>query len=160
MGYMRNFGHKSTMDFECVGINGKNSEFHAAMGMANLEYIDSILYYRKEQFILYKELLASPRLNQPEINSDSQFNYAYFPLIFETEEELLRAMDTLSLNWVGSRRYFYPSLNKVSYVNGNQCEICEDISRRVLCLPLYHDLSHEEIRFICKILIKSQSNAR
>lgn len=150
---MRNFGHVTPTEFHEVGINGKNSEVHAAMGLCNLKYIDAILAKRRELSEIYRERLTGLPLSFQTINSNCEYNYSYFPVIFENEEVLLSAIAALNLNSINPRRYFYPSLSEVGYVaQGESTPISNDISRRVLCLPLYHTLSHEEIDLVCRVI--------
>ncbi len=159
MAYMRNFGHNGPDDFEGVGINGKNSEFHAAMGLANLPHIESIIGSRREQSMHYQQMLKGLRVTCLQVNPDAGFNYAYFPIVFKSEQELLKSYDALAANLVYARRYFYPSLNLLRYLEKKQATpVSEDVSKRILCLPLFHDLSAEEIDFICRILLRTQNN--
>lgn len=159
MAYQRNFGHNGPEDFAEVGINGKNSEFHAAMGLCNLKYIESIKQTRKMQSQRYSETLISSSINYIEINSLCSFNYAYYPIILESEQLLLKVITELEVNGVIPRRYFYPSLNTVDiFKTGGTLEVSENVSKRVLCLPLYHDLSLEEIDYISRIILRSISN--
>jgi dTDP-4-amino-4,6-dideoxygalactose transaminase len=158
MALLRNFGFSGPEDFEGVGINGKNSEFHAAMGLANFPYIESILRSRKEQSDRYDERLKSLNVRKIKLNDKAEYNYSYYPIIFENEGMLLKSLDKLEGNNISTRRYFYPSLTKLSYVERQSTPICDEISKRVLCLPLYFDLSGEEIDFICRILLRVQNN--
>jgi dTDP-4-amino-4,6-dideoxygalactose transaminase len=70
----------------------------------------------------------------------------------------LKAVATLNAHWIYPRRYFYPSLSKLPYVTLQDCPVCESISCRILCLPMYHDLTDEEIVFITRLLMRSQNN--
>lgn len=158
MAYLRNFGHDGPESFAMVGINGKNSEFHAAAGLANLKYISSILHNRKETSAYYDTKLKGLKVAKPLINADADFNCAYYPILFNSEEELLKAMDSLSKNWVYSRRYFYPSLSAINYVEPQETPISNDVAKRVLCLPLYYDLKKEEVDLIARILLREQNN--
>lgn len=151
MSYMRNFGHDGPGKFNGVGINGKNSELHAAMGILNLKYISEILERRKSQFLLYKEKLKETEVQFQSIENQSSINYSYFPVVFKNEETLLRITDRLEKKSIYSRRYFFPSLNKLNYLKGT-VPISEDISSRILCLPLYHDLKESEINTIISIV--------
>ena len=157
MAYMRNFGYNGPEDFAEVGINGKNSEFHAAMGIINLDWADKILASRKSQSERYDLKLAGLKVDKLKFKQ-SEFNYSYYPIIFREEKDLLKALTTLNGEWVYPRRYFYPSLNTVRYVNATPAPISEDISKKILCLPLYYDLSNEEIDFVCRLLLRSQNN--
>jgi dTDP-4-amino-4,6-dideoxygalactose transaminase len=155
---LRNFGHTSPVTFEGVGINAKNSEMHAAMGLCVLKYIDEILQNRKKQWLHYREKLKGLRVNFLKLNSDAEFNYAYFPIVFKSEELLEKSISALNNQYVFPRRYFYPSLSTLDYVNQIKCPVAESISPRVLCLPLYHDLTIEEQDMICRILLRVQNN--
>jgi dTDP-4-amino-4,6-dideoxygalactose transaminase len=79
-----------------------------------------------------------------------EYNYAYFPIFFQDEKVLLTVREKLSLQNVNTRRYFYPSLNKLPYINSiNNCPVSEDIAKRVLSLPFYPQLTFEEVDWIC-----------
>ncbi|MEO5564069.1 MAG: DegT/DnrJ/EryC1/StrS family aminotransferase [Chitinophagaceae bacterium] len=158
MAYMRNFGHNGPEDFAELGINGKNSEFHAAMGLVNLKYIDSIIEKRKIQHARYNHARQYMKVRTIKLNPEGCFNYSYYPVIFENEASLLKAMEMLEANWISSRRYFFPTLNSLKYVTTAGTPVCDDLSRRVLCLPLYHNLSVEEIYLICRLILRTQNN--
>jgi dTDP-4-amino-4,6-dideoxygalactose transaminase len=147
----RQFGHDGD-DYYTIGINGKNSEFHAAMGLCNLKYIDGILEKQKEKWLLYYSKLKNTGLQLLEIESNIKHNYAYFPVVFSSEAELLKIKEALNLNQIFPRRYFYPALNTLNYVNYQPCPIAESIAKKVLCLPIYYDLSDFEIDFITTLL--------
>jgi dTDP-4-amino-4,6-dideoxygalactose transaminase len=158
MAYMRNFGHNGPDDFAEVGINGKNSEFHAAMGLINLKYIDSILETRKKQYEKYNEWMKFLSLRNIKPEPDSNFNFSYYPVIFESEIGLLKAVEILNGHRIFPRRYFYPSLNNLKYVTKCLTPVCDEISAKVLCLPIYHSISIEEIDFVCRLLLRAQNN--
>lgn len=159
MSYLRNFGHNGPEDFAEVGINGKNSEFHAAMGLCNLNYIEDIKHSRKLQSERYSKKLINSSIKFIKINPLCSFNYAYYPIILESEQLLLKVIAALEANWVKPRRYFYPSLNTIPiYKTANSLEVSESIAKRVLCLPLYHTLSLEEIDFISRIILRAINN--
>lgn len=152
MSKMRNFGHAGYDVFEGVGINGKNSEFHAAMGLCNMEYIDSILRKRKSQCILYDELLIDIPVKRISIQKDSKWNYSYYPVIFESEVVALAVKDALEINSIYPRRYFYPSLDTLTYVKSEEVNNARAVSKRILCLPLYYNLTDSEIEHVTKII--------
>ena len=158
MAYMRNFGHNGPLDFAEIGINGKNSEFHAAMGLVNLKYVQANAESRKRQHDKYNEWMKYLKLRTIKPTPASEGNYSYFPVIFETEEALLKAMEMLNGHWIYTRRYFYPALNTLRYVSKGETPVCDDISPRVLCLPMYHTLGVEDIDFICRLLLRAQNN--
>lgn len=151
--YIRNFGISGFYEFAELGINGKNSEYHAAMGLVNLNYIEAITKKRKILMEHYDKLLHNTTLKRPKWNVDSDNNGAYCPVLFETEEELLSAEKILKENNVGTRRYFYPSLaSALPYICSKEFPITDNISKKVLCLPLYYDLEINDIDSICSIL--------
>ena len=158
MSLLRNFGHSGYDTFDNAGINGKNSEFHAAMGLVNLKHIDKILASRKAQAQLYDKALATLKVKRPQILKGAEWNYSYYPVVFETEEILLKSVEMLNANWVYPRRYFYPSLSTLDYVEKQGTPVSESISRRVLCLPMYHTLKKEDIDFIARLLLRVQNN--
>ncbi len=152
--YMRNFGHKGQEDFWGVGINAKNSEFHAAMGLCVLPYVEEIIKKRKVLSELYDQLLLDKGLNimRPVVPSGTDYNYAYYPVVFESEAALLSVRDSLNADYIYPRRYFYPSLSTLSYVKKYEVPVSEDISRRVLCLPLFYELEPDQVKRICQIM--------
>lgn len=157
MAQMRNFGHANSTEFGEVGINGKNSEFHAAMGLVNLPYIEEILKKRKLIYSWYQKALNPLRVSTPTLLNAEGHNYAYYPVMFESEAVLLKAMAAMEGNNVFSRRYFYPALSSLHYVSDFNLPVVEDIAKRVLCLPVYHQLSREEVDFIARILLRTQN---
>lgn len=143
---LRNFGHTSPSTFGGLGINAKMNELCAAMGKINLLFIDEILETRKNQWDFYHELIQDTNLKTLNYKSNNiQFNKAYFPIFFKSEAVLIKTLKHLEKRKISLRRYFYPSLNLLEYVNSiDKCDVAEDISKRVLCLPLYHDLKKED----------------
>lgn len=158
MAYMRSFGHDGPEKFYCVGINGKNSEFHAAMGLVNLNYVSSILARRKQQCQNYDRLLSNLKVRKQKISPDTNFNYAYYPVIFESEEQTLKMKSALEKHEIFPRRYFYPSLSKLDYIQSANTSVVEQIASSILCLPLYHELSLVEQELIARILLRIQNN--
>jgi dTDP-4-amino-4,6-dideoxygalactose transaminase len=148
---MRRFGHTGDEHF-MLGINAKASEFQAAMGLCNLKYVDENIQKRKQLVEQYDQLLGD-RFQATNIPDDTKYNYAYYPLILDSEAQLLDVMDRLKQINVFPRRYFYPSLNTLPYVEkGQSCPVSENIALRILCLPLYPGLEAENINKICEVL--------
>ena len=131
-----NFGHNGPTAFHGVGINGKMSELSAAMGLAVLPYFDEIIAARKEIVEFYFSNLSTT-VQTIELRDGTNWNYAYFPVVFETEEHLLNVIQKLNEHDINPRRYFYPSLNTLDFVNGSSCLISESLALRILCLPLF-----------------------
>jgi dTDP-4-amino-4,6-dideoxygalactose transaminase len=159
LAYIRNFGFDGPEAFAELGINGKNSEFHAAMGLVNLDYIGEIHQKREAITERYDEKLKNLKARRPTWSDHSENKYAYYPLIFESEELMLKCMEYLKSHEIYSRRYFYPSLaNTLPYLVPQNFEITDKVAKCVLCLPLYPDLSMEEVDLICRLLLRIQNN--
>jgi dTDP-4-amino-4,6-dideoxygalactose transaminase len=159
LAYMRNFGFNGPEAFAEVGINGKNSEFHSAMGLANLKYISDIHERRMQLTERYHQMLKKIRASIPKWHSEATMNYAYYPIVFESEEMTLRCFESLKRKEIFARRYFYPSLSKVlPYIEQQDMPVTEEIAKRILCLPLYYDLSIEEVDMICRIILRVHNN--
>jgi dTDP-4-amino-4,6-dideoxygalactose transaminase len=154
---IRSFGHVGD-DYFAAGINGKNSEFHAAMGLANLPHFNAIKKNRQEISELYDKHLGLLNLQRPIALESTEYNFSYYPVVFETENILLNIIEALGKENIVPRRYFYPSLNKLPYLQGNfSCPVSESIANRVLCLPLFFELETEKVELICEI-IKANCN--
>ena len=151
--FMKKFGFNKE-DYKEIGINAKSSEFHAAMGLANYPYISEVIQKRKNISELYDSLLRG-LVKRPMVVDNLEYNYAYYPVIFKDEEELLKVFKKLNDNDIFPRRYFYPSLNELPYLEYESCPISESISKRIACLPLYPDLKEKDVKNICKIIKSS-----
>jgi dTDP-4-amino-4,6-dideoxygalactose transaminase len=133
---MRAFGHEGDEHY-CVGINGKNSELHAAMGLCNLSGLEATLGTRKRLHDRYTGLLGNGVLEVPVPQASRfEYNHAYFPVLLPDEDTLLRAREALARINVFPRRYFYPALSRIPYFDGASCPIAESAASRVLCLPM------------------------
>ncbi len=152
--YSHNFGHNGPLAFHGLGINGKMSELQAAMGLAVLPYMETILSERKKVVDYYNHHLDFSKIHSLKIREKTDWNYSYYPVIFESEEQLLKVEKKLNENQIFPRRYFYPSLNTIDYTKGQTMPISESIARRILCLPLYVGLSNEDLNRIVKIINK------
>ncbi|MDF0718777.1 DegT/DnrJ/EryC1/StrS family aminotransferase [Kaistella sp. PBT33-4] len=159
LAYMRNFGFDGPESFAELGLNGKNSEFHAAMGLANLRYIEQISRKRKELTARYDDRLRNLKARRPVWHTASENNHAYYPLVFDSEELMLQTLELLKGHEIFTRRYFYPSLaTSLPYLETQDFVVTDSVSRRVLCLPLYYDLTVEEVDLICRLILRVQNN--
>jgi dTDP-4-amino-4,6-dideoxygalactose transaminase len=145
-----NFGHKGPEEFFGLGINGKLSELSAAMGLAVLPHMGTILERRESVCRAYDRSLDFSRLRKPTLRAGTEWNWSYYPVIFETESALLAAKKKLNDIDIAPRRYFYPSLSKLPYVSSDYLPVTEDVSPRVLCLPLSANLEIEIVEKIAK----------
>lgn len=141
MEWMRRFGHKGQEEYHGVGINAKMSEFHAAMGLCNLNHIDSILGKRKAICEAYDQALYMGNVSGCSAlvyRDEASQNHAYYPVVFGSEGKLLDAVARLESSGIYARRYFYPALDQVSVLScqNTECLIASDVSKAILCLPL------------------------
>jgi dTDP-4-amino-4,6-dideoxygalactose transaminase len=151
--YHHNFGHKSPTEFHGLGINAKMSELQAAVGLSVLPYWDEILASRKRVHEAYLRNLDLSKMRLPERRAGLEWNYSYFPAIFESEAVLLNLCDKLAEKQIIPRRYFYPSLNTLPYLeNKSRMKNSEDIAERILCLPCYHDLTDDQVAMVSGLI--------
>jgi dTDP-4-amino-4,6-dideoxygalactose transaminase len=150
--YSHNFGHDGPLAFHGLGINGKMSELQAAMGLAVLPYMQEILKERSKVVAYYDDNLKTDRLSRIKIRKETDWNSAYYPVLFESENHLLEIEKSLHDIEVFPRRYFYPSLTNLPYVPPSSCEIASSVSSRILCLPLFYGLNENEVKGIASII--------
>jgi hypothetical protein len=154
---LRFFGHDNvTKEIVEDGQNAKMTEVHAALGLANLLHLDTVRANRKHKYKLYQKLLGGRAdLHWQKYKAD-EYNYSYMPLIFDSEEALLKVMEALNEANVFPRRYFYPSLNTMDKVfTYVEMPASEDIAKRIVCMPLFNDLSDKIIEAICELTINT-----
>lgn len=150
--YSHAFGHLGQTDYFGVGINGKISELNAAMGLSMLDHMDYILNQRKIVVDFYNDNLNFNKLEKIKIRESAKWNYSYYPIWFESEIKLLEIQQILNQNNIYPRRYFYPSLNTINYINGKLMPISEKIASSILCLPLYVGLSRSDLNKIVNLI--------
>ena len=150
--YSHNFGHNGPLDFFGLGINGKISELHAAMGLAVFPYMSEILDRRATSVDYYNNNLDFTNLLKLKIRKETSWNYSYYPVIFPSEEALLKTQKIFNEAQIFPRRYFYPSLNTINYIEGKAMPISESLSKRILCLPLYKELAIASMKTIAQIV--------
>ncbi len=147
----RQFGHIGD-DYFSIGINGKSSEFHAAMGLCLLPLMEDFIKNRKASADLYDQLLKDLPLQRPDALEGTTYNYSYYPIIVDTEKRLTSIKTLLQQNDVNTRRYFYPSLNILPQYTGEPCPVSESISLRALALPMFYELKATDIQKICGLI--------
>jgi dTDP-4-amino-4,6-dideoxygalactose transaminase len=155
---MINFGISGPETIDELGINAKMNELQAAMGLCVLDELGENLKARAALWHRYKHELG--RTVELQANLEGlDYNYAYFPVLFESEEKVVRAVATLKESGIMARRYFYPSLESVGCLNAELDKpISRDIASRVLCLPIFDQLCLVDQQRIIK-LIEAESKA-
>ena len=153
---IRFFGHsEDKSDIIEDGLNAKMTEVHAALGLANLKYFKNVLEDRKEKYRFYQNQLCSIKNISFQSQNIGESNCSYFPIIFESEKELLEVVEKLNSLNIFPRRYFYPSVNTFSKIlSYKSCPISEEISKKIICLPLFKNLKNEDINLICNQIIE------
>ena len=152
-----NFGYEAGEVVD-EGINAKMSEFHAAMGLCMLDEIDTVLQKREEVYHRYYKALKD-HFEMPAWKEGATRNYAYFPVLFPSEDALLKTQQRLNEAGIFPRRYFYPSLDALGYGQpGGENPVSRDRASRVLCLPIYPALPPEEQEKIISIMISAQGS--
>ena len=152
MYYSHNFGHNGPLTFHGLGINGKTSELQAAMGLAVLPHMNKIIESRKSVVDFYNLNLNFGLVKTIRIRENTTWNYSYYPVLLQTESQLLEVQKALNDAAIFPRRYFYPSLNTIDFAKGTTMPISEDVASRILCLPLYAGLTKDELQKITSII--------
>jgi dTDP-4-amino-4,6-dideoxygalactose transaminase len=162
--FLKNFGFAGETEVVMPGINGKMDEIRAAYGLLNLKYVDGAIEKRRCIAAQYRAALCDiPGISFMEDMPDVRHNYSYFP-IFVDENEYSMSRDALyeklkSHNILG-RRYFYPLISTFSPYRGLLSAVPENLpvaaklADRVICLPMYHELSGEDVGRIVYLLKK------
>ncbi|MCR4661442.1 MAG: DegT/DnrJ/EryC1/StrS family aminotransferase [Clostridia bacterium] len=158
---LKNFGIHGPEDVNYIGGNAKMNEFQASMGLCNLRHLDREILKRKRVVEEYKKRLGGVKGIKLLDYSDSiQPNYAYFPVIFDGFKDRDSIFSELKKNNIIARKYFYPLTNSVKcykkFENANpeKTPVAKYVSERVLTLPLYADLTIDEVNMICDIILK------
>ena len=161
MNDLKNFGIHGPESVQYIGGNAKMNEFQAAMGICNLRHVDEWIDERKNVFEHYDSRLkdvSGIRLCKRQENVVS--NYAYYPVIFDGDRyDRDLVFEKLKENGIIARKYFYPLTNDFECYKNNACfdssrtPVAKDIASKVLTLPMYPDLSLEDVDKICNIIL-------
>lgn len=158
---LKNFGHVGETNVVATGINGKMSEFNAALGLLQLKYIDKAIQKRKEIDNAYRKGLAGIKgVHCVGDSGELIANYAYFPILIGSEYPLDRdgLYEKMKENGVHPRRYFYPLISEFPMYRGlpssyrDNLPVANQVASQVLSLPIYPDLSLEKVDEICRFI--------
>lgn len=150
-----NFGIVGPEEIDSLGINAKMNEFQAAMGLCVLDELENNLSSRSAVWNTYAEALGT-QFQLQKIHPGVQYNYAYFPVVFDTAEQATQVLSALKENNIIARRYFYPSLDTVDYFHIEQHQpLSKDIAGRILCLPIYCNLDIKTQNKIISLIKKA-----
>ena len=165
---LKNFGFVDEITVVEAGINGKMSEFNAAVGLAQMRHLPKIMAARRAIDNLYRDRLdCVPGISCLQIVGQAVRNYAYFPIFVSDEFPLTRDQlyETLQSEGIYGRRYFFPLIPEFeTYASGMpnlsaSLPVARDVSRRVICLPMYAELEHEEVDRVCDVIVKAASSS-
>lgn len=152
--YLINFGIENEVSIPELGTNAKMNEFEAAMGLCMLDEIEMVMRNRKIIYDRYNVSLSGI-VQMPEKNSKATENYSYFPIILKSPSERESVQEALNQNDIFPRRYFYPSLDTLHYIEPKQfMPNSREISERILCLPIYPELSEMDQNRIIEIIMR------
>lgn len=147
-----NFGIEGPERIVALGINAKMNEFNAAMGLCVLDEIELNLAQRSQIWHNYADNLGE-LISFQQRNNNINNNYAYVPVVFDTEQKMLQVKDALMVAGIMARRYFYPSLDSLEFLNDKSpCHVSRNISARILCLPIFSALNSECLDLIIKTI--------
>ena len=154
--YHHNFGHKGKEAFQGLGINAKMSELQAAMGLAVLPYMQSIVKKREEAVAKYDNFFEGTSIKTLHLREGTTWNYSYYPVVFKNETQLLQVKTALEKEKIFPRRYFYPSLDTLPYNQNvrHSFPITNKVSKAIVCLPLFYDMDEGAVNKIVRIIKK------
>lgn len=161
---LKNFGHVGETNVVAPGINGKMSEFNAALGLLQLKYIDKAIGKRKNIDIAYRTGLDGIQGVQClEGSGERVANYAYFPILISDKYPISRdeLYEHMKANGVHTRRYFYPLISDfpmyrtMPSAHRDNLPIASDVANKILCLPIYPDLTEDEQRWVIELIRKA-----
>ncbi len=159
--YLKNFGFKSETEVVMPGTNAKMNEMQALMGAMVLEHVYEIIEKRRQIMVIYREKLKKvPGIHlRPELPKDVRYNYAYMPVEVDEEEFGVsrdQLYDKLKEYNIYPRRYFYPLVCDFACYKSvavkDPLTVARKVSDRILTLPIYYDLSLDDVQKICEII--------
>lgn len=160
--YLKNFGIADEETVLMPGINAKMNEFQAAIGLLELNYVDTEIQKREKIHHKYLEFLKiTPGIKLPEISPNVKSNYAYFPILIDrveagmSRDELYNSLRRFN---VFPRKYFYPLCSNFPFFASlpsaakEKLPIANEVAENILCLPMYGDLELDNVEIICHII--------
>jgi len=162
--FLKNFGFADEVTVMATGINGKMSEVNAAFGLLQLKHIDAAIARRKEIDGQYRQMLRNAKgISLFSLPKKTVGNYAYFPILVEPDYPLGRddLYQKLREANIFSRRYFYPLISDMPMYRGLPSAVAANLTQaqriagKILCLPIYPDLSDEDVRRTVDIVLEA-----
>lgn len=163
--HLKNFGFVDEVSVVAPGINGKMSEINAAFGLLQLKHMDIVLSRRAQIDIAYRQGLAEvPGIKIVPKGAQTAANHSYFPILVEPDFAISRdkLYEHLKANGVNARRYFYPLISEFSMyrelpsAGRDGLSVASRASTKVLCLPIYPDLTNEQQQKVISLIISAK----
>jgi len=160
---IKNFGISGPESIELVGMNAKMNEFQAAMGLLLLRYFDDITRKRKAIYERYiQNLNGVDGIEMFKPDDDTSYNYAYMPVLFESNRDVV--FKYLESKKIFARKYFFPCISKVEsykkYLRGDSLANAEKKAEQVITLPIYPELTIEQVDYICQNVLEAMKEKR
>ncbi len=159
--WRRRFGHDGTESYHGVGINAKMSELHAGLGLCVLRHIDEIVAARRRISACYDSLIDELGLPfcYPKLRPETDYNFAYYPVLLESAEQLTRVLTFLNSQNIYPRRYFFPSMNTIKTLGDfPRMPVSEAVSSKVLCLPLSASMTEAQVDRVVRAIAFAVGN--
>lgn len=165
IGYLKNFGFADEVTVTASGINGKMSEFNAALGLLQLKHIDNLLERRRTIERMYRDRLNGiDGIHMLDVPEHTHGNSAYFPIFVQAAYTLSRdaLYELLKAHNVYSRRYFFPLISSMPMYRGmpsaapNNLPVANKAANEVLCLPIFPDLPDDDVQRICDLIAEGR----
>lgn len=163
---LKNFGFRGEVTVEAPGINGKMDEVRAAYGLLNLKQVDAAIEARQKVANAYRAALRNVKgIRFFDDMVGVRHNYSYFPIFVDAEQygmtrdELYEKMKSSN---VYGRRYFYPLITAFDpykdypSASPENLPVATKIANQVICLPMHHALSEEEVERVIEIILEEQ----
>jgi dTDP-4-amino-4,6-dideoxygalactose transaminase len=167
--HLKNFGFVNEVTVVAAGINGKMSEFNAALGLLQLKHMPAVLERRAQIDTLYRERLAGIEgVDAPQWPEKDQVNWSYFPIRIKPNFALSRdaLYEELKRQGIAGRRYFYPLISEFPMYRGlpsAQAHLlpnATEASGEVICLPQYPGLSDADVHRVCDVISSVATQTR
>jgi dTDP-4-amino-4,6-dideoxygalactose transaminase len=163
---LKNFGYVSETNVVAPGINGKMSEFNAALGLLQLKHIDGVIEKRRQIDRAYRMRLKDVKgVHCLGDTGEKSANYSYFPILLNHEYPISRdeLYERLKASGINARRYFFPLISEFPTYRGlpsshrDNLPVATSAASQVLCLPIYPDLPIDVVGEVCSLIAKQEA---
>ena len=166
--YLKNFGFAGETTVVAPGINSKMNEVQAALGLLQLKRNKQAIQSREDVATVYrKNLQYLEGITLPEVFENVEYSYPYFPILIDEQtfgSSRDCVYDILKENNIMVRRYFYPLISQFPTYKGldsarpDNLPVAEEITRKIICLPIYPDLDLEIVNKITDLIYEKKAS--